>query len=190
MAQETKRRIPSDELLDEEEYLARELVAQAVDGPRDVDLAAYQRHRLEVIREELARRRRLERYGAPAVPGKGTIPPDLIDRIKRESPIEEVALSLGLIGYGRRLTIAMHCPLPNHEDQHPSASCYTDEGRWYCHRCNEGGDVIDLVMAAKGLRWREAIQWLADGVGIELPSRHSTKGTPDKPAILSGSLGR
>jgi len=183
-------RILSDDLLAEEEYLARDLAAQIVDGPGDVDLRAYRFHRLEVIREELARRRRLERYGAPGVPNKGTIPQELLERLKQAAPVEEIALSLGLVTHGSRPRIKMRCPLPSHEDEHPSATIYCDEGRWWCFVCNQGGDVIDLVQAAQGLSWREAVKWLADGLGIELPSRHSTKGTPDKPAILSGSLGR
>lgn len=167
-------RIPSGDLLAEEEYLTRDLAAQIVDGPGDVDLRAYRFHRLEVLREELARRRRLERYGVPGVPNKGSIPSELLERIKRESPIEEVALSLGLVTRGSRPRVDLRCPLPSHEDEHPSATIYCDEGRWWCHACNQGDDVIGLVQVVKGLSWRESVAWLVDGLGIELPSRRRT----------------
>jgi len=173
----------SDDLLAEEEYLTRDLAAQIVDGPGDVDLRAYRFHRLEVIREELARRRRLERYRAPGVSNKGSIPSELLERIKRESPIEEVALSLGLVTRDSRPRIVMRCPLPSHEDEHPSATIYCDEGRWWCHVCNQGDDVIGLVQVVKGLSWRESVAWLADGLGIELPSRRTTKGAGVKVGV-------
>lgn len=162
-------RIPSDDLLAEGEWVGRDLVDQIANGPGDVDLRAYRLHRLETIRGELVRRQQLERYGAPRVPNKSSIPQELLDRIKRESPIEEVALSLGLVIRGSRPKVAMRCPLPSHEDEHPSATIYCDESRWHCHRCNQGGDVIDLVQVDRGLNWREAVKWLADGLGIDLP---------------------
>ena len=43
----------------------------------------------------------------------------------------------------------VRCPLPDHEDLHPSA---TYRGAvWYCHRCGEGGGVFQLGSALSGL---------------------------------------
>ncbi|HDM76518.1 MAG TPA: hypothetical protein ENG51_08615 [Deltaproteobacteria bacterium] len=36
------------------------------------------------------------------------------------------------------------CPLPGHEDQHPSFTIYGDD-RWYCFGCQRGGDAIQFV---------------------------------------------
>lgn len=176
-------RIPSDDLLGEEEHLTRDLATQIVDGLGEVDLRAYRFHRLEVIREELARRRRLERYGAPGVPNKGSIPSELLERLKQAAPVEEIALSLGLVIHGSRPRVSMRCPLPSHEDVHPSATIYCDEGRWWCFVCNQGGDVVDLVQVVQGLSWREAVKWLADGIGLELPSRRSAGAAKGKVAV-------
>lgn len=57
------------------------------------------------------------------------------------------------------------CPLPDHEDRHPSAS-YRDTG-WYCHRCGTGGGVFQLGAALTGLDDRgpdfnDLRRWLAE----------------------------
>lgn len=47
------------------------------------------------------------------------------------------------------------CPLPGHEGDSPSFYCY-DNGsgffdKWWCFRCGQGGDVVDLFAAMHGL---------------------------------------
>lgn len=40
--------------------------------------------------------------------------------------------------------IKVSCPIPGHRDSHPSAWLNTDNKRWFCGGCQEGGDVYDL----------------------------------------------
>jgi len=59
----------------------------------------------------------------------------------------------------------VRCPLPDHEDRHPSAS-YKDSV-WYCHRCGEGGGIFTAAAAITGLGERgdefcELRKWLAE----------------------------
>jgi hypothetical protein len=42
----------------------------------------------------------------------------------------------------------VRCPLPGHEDRHPSAS-YAGTC-WFCHRCGAGSDLFGLVAAITG----------------------------------------
>lgn len=64
-----------------------------------------------------------------------------------------------------------HCPMPDHDDHHPSVTINTDHAgheRWHCwsggdtHR----GDAIDLVVATQRVPQAEAINWLANRAGM------------------------
>ncbi|MEK8228617.1 CHC2 zinc finger domain-containing protein [Oerskovia sp. M15] len=41
-------------------------------------------------------------------------------------------------------------------------------GRWHCFGCNEGGDVISFIQKIDGMTFTEAVEYLADRVGIQL----------------------
>jgi hypothetical protein len=41
------------------------------------------------------------------------------------------------------------CPVPQHEDVHPSAQLWAD-GRWKCWSCGERGDVVDVAGVVTG----------------------------------------
>lgn len=64
-----------------------------------------------------------------------------------------------------------HCPLPEHDDQHPSVTMHTDHRgheRWRCwsgdgsHR----GDAIDLVALTQRVPRGDAVDWLARRAGM------------------------
>lgn len=40
--------------------------------------------------------------------------------------------------------VKVSCPIPGHRDSHPSAWLNTDNKRWFCGGCQEGGDLFDL----------------------------------------------
>ena len=46
------------------------------------------------------------------------------------------------------------CPI--HQERSPSLTVYTDDQRWWCYGCNQGGDVIAFVMAVEGCDFRAA----------------------------------
>lgn len=48
-----------------------------------------------------------------------------------------------------------HCPF--HEDKHASLKVYKSN-RWWCYSENVGGDVIDLVMKMRGVKFLEAVK--------------------------------
>lgn len=48
-----------------------------------------------------------------------------------------------------------------HGSETPGVISYDDDrGVYYCHRCGQGGDVIDLVRRTRDLDYRGACQWL------------------------------
>lgn len=52
-------------------------------------------------------------------------------------------------------------PCPFHDDTHPSASMNPRLGRFRCHTCDIGGDVVGIVKEVEDFRnMREAMEWL------------------------------
>lgn len=95
-----------------------------------------------------------------------------IRTVKASVRIETVAADYGgefrMVGNERLIG---RCLSPNHEDQTPSMSIYTDDQRFKCFGCQHGGDVLDLVMLAEGCELHDALVSLANRYGIELPGR-------------------
>ncbi|MBB4858279.1 DNA primase [Novosphingobium chloroacetimidivorans] len=55
---------------------------------------------------------------------------------------------------------------PFHNERTPSFEVNDDKGTYHCWGCKAGGDAIHFLMNIKGIRWREAVEWL---LGAELP---------------------
>lgn len=66
---------------------------------------------------------------------------------------------------GRRLWGC--CPF--HSEKTPSFSVVPDEQFYYCFGCHAGGSVVQFVMDAEKLTYVEAIKYLAQRAGMELP---------------------
>jgi CHC2 zinc finger len=72
------------------------------------------------------------------------------------------------------LRLVGSCPNPNHEDDTPSFTVYTESSRWYCFGCSRGGDLLDLFMLVED--WPEdaygpALAAMAQKFDVELPQR-------------------
>jgi DNA primase len=66
------------------------------------------------------------------------------------------------------------CPLPDHEDNSPSFTCYSETNSWFCYGCYRGGDVIELARFAWGYDKGEvamAAANLLQEFGYEIPPR-------------------
>jgi DNA primase len=57
---------------------------------------------------------------------------------------------------------------PFHDEKTPSLSVRPSHGTFHCFGCAEGGSVVDFVMKIEHLGFVEAVQRLADRVGIKL----------------------
>ena len=90
-----------------------------------------------------------------------------IEQIKETADIVEVASEFtALKRQGTRFSGL--CPYPDHQDKTPSFSLSPDQGLYYCHGCQRGGDAIKLVMDLKSLEFAEAVSYLADRSGVDL----------------------
>ena len=65
---------------------------------------------------------------------------------------------------------------PFHDEKTPSFQVTPARGFYYCFGCGEGGDVITFVQKIDNLTFAEAVQMLADKVGVQL--RFSDDGRP------------
>jgi DNA primase len=100
---------------------------------------------------------------------------DVRDRVN----LQNVAVQLMGSAPGRRgergQKLWWHCPLGNHEDKNPSFAIVPGDSFWKCWGCGEHGDAASLVMKVRGLTFPEAKRWLAEQVGIVLPTTHCSK---------------
>jgi hypothetical protein len=69
------------------------------------------------------------------------------------------------------------CPYPHHRDKKPSCSVYEEQGKFHCHVCDKGGDVIDLYGIAKKIEGPgKTAMALAQELGIALPPKLDAAG--------------
>lgn len=57
---------------------------------------------------------------------------------------------------------------PFHDERSPSFHVTPSRGMWYCFGCAEGGDLLNFVQKIDHLSFTEAVEKLADKVGITL----------------------
>ena len=100
-------------------------------------------------------------------------PPKIdIDRLKQTLPIMDLAKSLGLEIRGRQAR-CYNSQAHKHGDRSFSLGLDTARNRYKCFACGEGGSIIDLYMAIKGVDLSQAIKELADMAGLT-PMSHQT----------------
>lgn len=105
------------------------------------------------------------------------IPSDFIDELLNKVDIvdiidEQVPLKKGGANY-------MAC-CPFHKEKTPSFSVSPTKQFYHCFSCGAHGSAIGFVMEYQGLSFPEAVQFLADRVGMTVPK---TRGQNDNPEI-------
>ncbi len=95
----------------------------------------------------------------------GRIPDVEIERLKREIPVARLAREAGVVLKQHGEELLGLCPF--HDDKSPSLVINPSKNLWHClGACQAGGSVIDWVMRARGLAFRDAV---GDFVGKEPP---------------------
>ncbi|WP_330473857.1 DNA primase [Terrabacter sp. C0L_2] len=96
----------------------------------------------------------------------GLINSEDIAAVKARSSIEDVVrehVTLRSAGPG---SLKGLCPF--HDEKTPSFNIRPAVGAWHCFGCQEGGDVISFVQKVDHLTFSEAVERLAQKLGIEL----------------------
>lgn len=93
-------------------------------------------------------------------------PDSFLQELKLRSDITEIASSyVNLKRHGRNMVGL--CPF--HGEKTPSFNIYTENGSFYCFGCGAGGDVITFIMKIENLDYIEAVKFLAQRAGMEMP---------------------
>lgn len=58
---------------------------------------------------------------------------------------------------------------PFHSEKTPSFNVSSDKQLFYCFGCGAGGDVVSFIMRAENLSYPEAVKFLAEKVGLQVP---------------------
>lgn len=104
------------------------------------------------------------------------IPSDFIDELLAKTDIvdiidEQVPLKKGGANY-------MAC-CPFHKEKTPSFSVSPTKQFYHCFSCRAHGSAIGFVMEHQGLSFPEAVQFLADRVGMVVPKVHGQNDNPE-----------
>lgn len=96
----------------------------------------------------------------------GLIKREDVDAVRERTRIEDIVgeqVTLKSAGVG-----SMKGLCPFHDEKSPSFHVRPQVGRWHCFGCNEGGDAISFVQKIDGLTFSEAVEYLAQKLGIQL----------------------
>jgi len=102
---------------------------------------------------------------------------DQVDEIKRKTDIVAVVgqyVSLKKLGRHHKGL----CPF--HSEKTPSFTVSEEMGLYKCFGCGAGGDVFNFLMEIEGIDFRDALERLADKLGIKIVSRKGGGGDKDQ----------
>lgn len=95
-----------------------------------------------------------------------SLPDQFLQELKLRSDMADVASSyVNLKKHGRNYVGL--CPF--HSEKTPSFNVYSDSNSYYCFGCHAGGDVITFIRNIENLDYMEAVKFLADRVGLQVP---------------------
>jgi DNA primase len=94
------------------------------------------------------------------------------------SPVEQIRAAIDIVAL-----ISEHVSLkkagrtwkalcPFHTEKTPSFVVFPDTGRWHCFGCGEGGDAFSFLMKVENLSFVEALNRLAERVGVPISHAH------------------
>lgn len=94
------------------------------------------------------------------------LPEGFLEELKQRSDITEIASTyINLKRRGRNMVGL--CPF--HGEKTPSFNIYTENGSFYCFGCGVGGDVITFIMKSENLDYIDAVKFLAQRAGMNMP---------------------
>ena len=111
-----------------------------------------------------------------------TFPDDFIENVREQNDILDVVSSYVSVTKKGRNYMGL-CPF--HLEKTPSFCVYHSTNSFYCFGCGVGGDVITFVMLAEKLQYHDAVEFLANKVGIDMPKYRKNDNFLDKKTIFA-----
>ena len=93
-------------------------------------------------------------------------PESFLQELKMRNDITEIVSSYVSLKRRGRNMVGL-CPF--HGEKTPSFNVYTENGSFYCFGCGVGGDVITFIMKIENLDYVDAVKFLAQRAGMEIP---------------------
>lgn len=113
------------------------------------------------------------------------IPDDEIERLKRETKLEDLVRARGIDLKKHGENLLGLCPF--HDDREPSLVVTPAKNLWNClGACGGGGDVIEWVMKSRNVGFRGAVEILWEREGSGPVTKTKTKGAKLPPLPLEG----
>ena len=112
-------------------------------------------------------------------------PEELIEEIRTRNDIVDV-----ISGYVRlqKKGSSYFGLCPFHNEKSPSFSVSRQKQMYYCFGCGAGGNVFTFLMEYENFTFVEAVKYLADRAGIELPEMEYSKEAKEKADLRTAIL--
>ncbi|WP_312693385.1 DNA primase [Caproiciproducens sp.] len=101
------------------------------------------------------------------------LPEAFMQELKARSELSEVVASYVNLKHSGRNLVGL-CPF--HNEKTPSFNVYPENGSFYCFGCGAGGDVITFVRRIENLDYMEAVRFLAQRAGLQVPENQVDDG--------------
>lgn len=102
---------------------------------------------------------------------------DFLTELRNRADIETTISSYVNLKRAGRISKGL-CPF--HGEKTPSFTVYPDTQSYYCFGCGNGGDVITFIKNIENLDYIDAVKFLADKTGMNMPDRNSYDDTLNK----------
>ena len=102
---------------------------------------------------------------------------DFLTELRSRADIETTISSYVNLKRAGRISKGL-CPF--HGEKTPSFTVYPDTQSYYCFGCGNGGDVITFIKNIENLDYIDAVKFLADKTGMNMPDRNSYDDTLNK----------
>ena len=97
------------------------------------------------------------------------IPPEMIDEVRQRNDIAEVIMECGIPLKLAGKNYKACCPF--HDEKTPSFTVSSERQMFYCFGCQVGGNTITFLQKYENKPFIESIEWLANRVGVPLPTQ-------------------
>ena len=102
---------------------------------------------------------------------------DFLQELRNRADIETTISSYVNLKRAGRISKGL-CPF--HGEKTASFTVYPDTQSYYCFGCGNGGDVITFIKNIENLDYIDAVRFLADRVGLDMPDESNYDSTMNK----------